>query len=374
VCLSALTWACSVYDAAMLPSDPFVDEAGAPGNTSAGGSNGAAGQGIGSSGGGAGAGGLDVSSTATTGGGSAGAGVAGGASDGAAGAPGAGGAGGRASGSGGGGTAIMDAGDAKQDQNQIVDAKPDVAADVAPDNGCSNPTLCGLKAALVHRYQFNGMNTIATDSVGMPPGTVVNAQLSGTGTVVLAGGATDQYVDLPNGIVRQLTDATFELWVTWNGGAGWQRIFDFGDTGGAEGVRAQASTTFYLTPQATTVSSYTGPSVLLVGFKRANQLSDNETHALASQPMAVGSMVHVAVVVDDSKNQLNLYVNSALESSIPFADSLSLLNDVNNWLGRSQYSADVGFAGTIHEFRIYAAALSQTSVQASFVAGPDTTF
>jgi hypothetical protein len=210
--------------------------------------------------------------------------------------------------------------------------------------------------------------------VGTAHGTVVNAQLGGNGTVVLAGAISDQYVDLPNGIVRQLIDATFETWVTWDGGTGWQRVFDFGDTGGVEGVRNQASTSFYLTPQAMAVASYTGPPVLLAGYKRADQLPDNEAHVMSPQAMAIGSMVQVAVVVDDTNNQMILYVNGTLQNSIAFADSLSLLVDVNNWLGRSQYSADIGFAGTIHEFRIYATALSQTAVQASFVAGPDTTF
>jgi len=42
--------------------------------------------------------------------------------------------------------------------------------------------------------------------------------LTGTGSLVLAGGTTDQFVDLPNGIIKSLTNATFEVWLTWAGG------------------------------------------------------------------------------------------------------------------------------------------------------------
>jgi hypothetical protein len=45
---------------------------------------------------------------------------------------------------------------------------------------------------------------------------------------------------------------------------------------------------------------------------------------------------------------------------------------VNDWLGRSQFSPDPFFNGSINEFRIYDQALSGAEVAASFAAGPDT--
>jgi hypothetical protein len=83
---------------------------------------------------------------------------------------------------------------------------------------------------------------------------------------------------------------------------------------------------------------------------------------------------HVALVVDDTNNQMTLYKNGAFESAVAFPDSLSLLNDINNWIGRSQYATDSAFAGTLQELRIYGAALSESSVLASYVAGPDPAF
>jgi hypothetical protein len=103
-------------------------------------------------------------------------------------------------------------------------------------------------------------------------------------------------------------------------------------------------------------------------------MSLNETHVMSSQALATGMTMHVALVVDDTNNQMTLYKNGAFESSVAFTDSLSMLNDIDVWLGRSQYSADTSFAGTIYEFRIYGAALSQSAIQASYVAGANPPF
>jgi len=61
----------------------------------------------------------------------------------------------------------------------------------------------------------------------------------------------------------------------------------------------------------------------------------------------------------------------AIDAAVTFQGSLSTLNDINNWLGRSQYTKDPAFQGSIDEFRIYRKALSEAEVQASFAAGPD---
>ncbi len=253
---------------------------------------------------------------------------------------------------------------------EASDATADVLADASVDApreaGCSDPIQCVLKAALIHRYSFSGTGTMVTDSVGSAHGTVVNAQLSGTGNLVLGGGM--QYVDLPNGIITQLTNATLEIWLTWTGGPQWQRILDFGNTTGAENTQGMAASSLYVTPGGD------GPTVLFAAFKRANQAGTAETRALSPQTLTAGSMVQIAVVLDDASNQMSLYRNGALDGSVAWADSLSQLTDVNNWLGRSQYLGDPNLRGTLHEFRIYNAALSQAAIQASFMAGTDPLF
>jgi len=151
-------------------------------------------------------------------------------------------------------TSPADVGDLGRDQGDAAveaaaESKEAGPADVIVDGLCPNVTQCALRAALVHRYSFDGTGTVATDSVGAADGTVVGARLARTGSVVLAGGSTDQYVDLPNGIIHPLIDATIEVWLTWDGGTGWQRIFDFGSSNAPEGSRGGAVTTLFLTPE-----------------------------------------------------------------------------------------------------------------------------
>jgi hypothetical protein len=254
-------------------------------------------------------------------------------------------------------------------QSDASGATPDAAGgstlDAGPETGCLNPDLCALAASLVHRYSFNGVGTTVTDSVGTAHGTVVNAQLSGSGTIMMAGGTTDQYVDLPNGIIKQLSSVTLEAWVTWSGGSGWQRIFDFGDSQAAENIRTSAGSSLYLTPHGG------GPTVIIAAFKRAEQTLAQEKRVYSALALTTGVMVEIAVVIDDTKHMMTLYRDGVFENASAFSESLATLNDINNWLGRSQDADDPAFAGTIHEFRIYAAALSQAAIQASAAAGPD---
>jgi hypothetical protein len=89
------------------------------------------------------------------------------------------------------------------------------------------------------------------------------------------------------------------------------------------------------------------------------------------------TMTHVAVVIDGAAQNMRLYQQGAVQPSgstgvaIRPPTALSTLDDVNNWLGRSQYASDQEFAGTIHEFRIYSKALSASELNTNFMLGPD---
>ena len=90
----------------------------------------------------------------------------------------------------------------------------------------------------------------------------------------------------------------------------------------------------------------------------------------AGLPTAV--QTHVAVIVDGAANVMSFYQNGELLGQVSITgNTLSALNDVNNWLGRSQFSPDPEFAGSINEFRIYSAARTAAQVMASFTSGPD---
>jgi len=238
--------------------------------------------------------------------------------------------------------------------------------------GCGRPdsdqgalvSCAGLRDALVHRYRFDGSGTTVTDSRGDHDGVVINTQLDGTGRLDLAGGSSDEYVDLPNGMISALTNATFEVWLTWNGGNGWQRIFDFGDSNAAEGSQGTGTSYLFLTPQTPS------PSLVMRVAYTANG-SANETRLSASAALPSSGMHHVAVVIDDGNNQMHLYQDGASVGSVAFSGSLSAIDDVNNWLGRSQYGTDPELDGSLHELRIYEAPLSAAQIALSFADGPD---
>src|SRR6266576_3622315 len=76
------------------------------------------------------------------------------------------------------------AGDLERDQGDRTAEAPTESeeagpADVNIDEGCPNATRCALRAALVHRYSFDGTGTVVTDSIGAAHGTAVGAQLTG---------------------------------------------------------------------------------------------------------------------------------------------------------------------------------------------------
>ncbi|MBN1609850.1 MAG: LamG domain-containing protein [Polyangiaceae bacterium] len=230
------------------------------------------------------------------------------------------------------------------------------------------PGVCGCGTAeadcLAHRYTFDGSGTAVVDSVGSDDGTVKYATLSGDGELVFSGGTAmgnATYVDFPDGILSSLTNATLELWVTWGGGAAHQRILDFGDYT-QSAFDTSGKSYVFLTPKHS------------VGTARVSfslRGSDYATNVDASAALSIGQMSQVAVVFGAGTNNFRLYVNGVSQKSAAMPGRLSAINDVNNWLGRSQFNDDPYFNGTIHEFRIYKVALTQEQIAASFDAGPD---
>jgi hypothetical protein len=234
-------------------------------------------------------------------------------------------------------------------------------------DGGSGGASCAASQSLVHRYTFDGTGTVVADLAGGPSGNVIGATLTGNGAVTLAGRMTDQYVDLPNGILSVLDSATLEGWLTWSGGNAWQRIFDFGDDQtGIEGSQGAGATYLFLTPRVPDEGG-----ALRVAYQRP---SYRELRLDATRTLPIGTLTHVAVTFDAGSETLAVYIDGQLENALVMGDvpiRLSLLNDINNWLGRSQYAADQELAATMEEFRIYARALDATELAASFEAGPN---
>ena len=291
-------------------------------------------------------------------------------------------------------------------------------ADTAPEGGVTCADLVGL---LAHRYAFNGTGTTVVDSApgGNADGDIVNATLSGQGTLPLAGLLSDEYVGLPNRILStpaagapETGSITLEAWLQWTGGPAWQRIFDFGDNDTPqEGQQGNGGVSYlFLTPRTPNDPALTVVAPqnqkLRVAYKRP---AGNEYEVTLDAPIALpsGVVTHVAVVIDGALEQMALYVDGELQEGtayfrnvgapaftqmtgvydwsapVPTGDGgtvvpppidLTVVNDINNWLGRSQFVADVELQATYYEFRIYSGALTPELVAISYKGGPDAEF
>jgi len=245
------------------------------------------------------------------------------------------------------------------------DECPAVATKTKAGCGCmytaDEDTACaGLKAGLAHRYAFDDTGTTIKDSKGTADAAAVNMTLAGTGDLNFTTG--DQYADLPNNLVSKLTNVTLEAFVTWQGGAVWQRIFDFGeDTSGVENNRSSGRSYIFVSPHGS------GNFVRAV-FKKATTA---EVVIDSTPSLTIGDQAEVALVIDDDHDLMSLYVNGAPVGSQSLTDHLSDVNDINNWLGRSQFATDPAFVGTMQEFRIYNVALSAVQLAFSQKKGPD---
>ena len=136
--------------------------------------------------------------------------------------------------------------------------------------------------------------------------------------------------------------STFAAWVKWNGGADWQRIFDFG-----------ASTTdyFFLTPRAD-------------GGAMRFAITTNGTEQQINAPAALptNSWCHVAVTLDGTKGLLYLNGNPVGTNTALVTRPWQTLAR-SNYLGKSQFSADPLFSGEISSFRIFGRALSGSEIK-----------
>jgi len=234
-------------------------------------------------------------------------------------------------------------------------------------------------ATLVHRYSFNeGTGAVVHDSVGSADGTILAAtntlnvtnfawapagQLSINTNAAL--GAVDAFVNLPPGIVSALeSNATFEVWVTVNSSVGWQRVFDFGSIPSSP-TNAAAPNVFLTRGAGNTTPRYDWST----GSVDANATWGNNVQT------------HFVVLHDGTDGSAKLYRDGVLVGSSSGLNlSLSSVNDIYAFLGRSIYSEPISLPGgyfdpylqgSFNEFRIYRGLLTEAEIQQNFALGPD---
>src|SRR6266704_2063190 len=169
------------------------------------------------------------------------------------------------------------------------------------------------------------------------PGEIGNAvKLSGNG----------EYVNLPNGIVSGLHDFTISAWVNPSANSAWSRVFDFG-----------TGTGNYM---FLTLSAGGGP----IRFAITTTSNGAEQQINGPGTLPLNTWSHVAVTL--SGNTGTLYVNGqpvGTNNNMTLTPA-DLGATTQDWIGRSQFSADPFLPATVDDFQIYSRALSAAEVAA----------
>ncbi len=256
------------------------------------------------------------------------------------------------------------------------------------------------QAGLLNRWSFNnaaGAVTTGTtgyamvDSVSGSTALIRGAGATFTGTALTLPGTTNgrqtetaiaAFVDLPNGLVSPRTDLTMEVWATAQSLKSNQRVLDFGRLNTGTGEIA-------LNNPAPGVTSATDDICLT--YNRSTNANTQRFEGKAnggttlqadtSLTQTVGTQYHFVVTFQDgvgnfgsNGGRLSWYQNGTLAATLDTPFHLDSIRDVNNWLGRSQFSGDSNSNISYNEFRLHDYAFTAAQVSASFTAGPDATF
>jgi hypothetical protein len=215
--------------------------------------------------------------------------------------------------------------------------------------------------ALVHRYDFEGSGTRVADRVGGDDGFLEGgAELDGRGNAVFDG--EDDFAALPAGVVSSLVGGTLLAWLTWNDSQCWQRVFDFGSQMTGRNGALESETSLFLAPEACGSGSMSG----------SIELPGGERYPLdAPDPLPSGRSTMAGVVIDPAAEVFRIVLDGSVIKQRAMPRALSDIDDVNAWLGRSQYEVDRFLDARYEEFRIYSRPLTDEELAAIFAAGPD---
>lgn len=198
-----------------------------------------------------------------------------------------------------------------------------------------------LGPALVARHAFNGNTTDSSGNANHPIVTEASpAFVAGQYGQAMDLNGTSQYTMLPANLLASVTNFTIALWVNWDGGGAWQRIFDFGNG---------TTDNMFLTPSS-------GSGTLRFAITTNGGGAEQQLNASA---LPVGQWRHVAVTRNG--NTAKLYVNGVVADTKTITLAPASFNPVLNYLGKSQYP-DPLFNGRLDELFIYNYALSDTEI------------
>jgi hypothetical protein len=194
-------------------------------------------------------------------------------------------------------------------------------------------------AELVAQLRFDGNTLDSTPNLNhsaAAPGTSYVAGKVGANSLLLNG--TTGFVQLPSTVANH-AEITIATWVYWNGGANWQRLFDFGN---------DEAQNMYLSPKSAT-------NTLSFGIRTGGVRQTMEAPALP-----VGVWSHVAITLGTGGGRMYVNGQQVAQSTTMTLRPTDLM-PVANYIGRSQF-ADPLLNGRVDDFSIYNYVLTPAQV------------
>ena len=239
----------------------------------------------------------------------------------------------------------------------VAEGSATVIAQYAGVYSTQTVTVIQPVSVLTHRYSFfntaNGTTT-AVDSIGGANG-VLNGDANIAGGQLVLDGTSGTYLDLPAGIINSnYTAVTIDAWADFGSPLAVGMFFDFGNTD-ANGVGED----YIFCSAETARAAITGADPGYDGEQGVN------TPAWAGL-----TNLHVTAVYNPPGQYIAIYTNGLLAASVTgVTDPLSVVNDVESYIGQSLYAADGWLTANIDEFRIFNGALTSQDVAISQAAG-----
>jgi glucose/arabinose dehydrogenase/mono/diheme cytochrome c family protein len=255
------------------------------------------------------------------------------------------------------------------------------------------------RATMVNRWSFNNPAGSApagktfTDRISGVVATVDGNGATLTGTSIVLPGTTtgaqsnaniSAFLNLPAGVISSKTNLSVEIWATPISAKSWQRIFDFGDMAVGDGLGAPGQWTGATAPNNSSSSDdmmlamESGAAFTNPPLSEARLNAGTKYQVTSSLTTAAATLYHFVLTFTDGAGaygtgggQVAWYRNGVLVGTVGVPFHLYNINDVNDWIGRSQFSADSLANIAYEEVRIYDNAMTATDVTNSYNAGPN---
>ena len=212
--------------------------------------------------------------------------------------------------------------------------------------------------SLVHSYTFE--DGTANDSVGTAHGTLVGDAAISNGSLVLDG--VDDWMSMPGDVIALNTysELSIEAWFTSvaGGNTGNHMLVAFGEEGTGDSTTAGYKYLF-LTPAR--ADNFSRAAIQTRSMDSTPY--DEETGVSASTEDDDGQIHHFVCTIDATSIAFYIDGEQIGVATLAAGNDIAGISQVSAYLGKSIYSVDPEWAGSIHEFNIYNRALSPSEVR-----------